>query len=178
MGPSSVINTDPARSSFSPCTPIKKGAMRGSRLHPWSPYSLGPKGSSQLLTYSFINTHKDTHTQNYRQALYTNTNLIVNIHMQNRGIFCILCTHTHSHITTEESMTFLCAHWSFMWFYDDILIKAISHRVGTVIKNIPTPSGVVTSLLQYTKKERKMRRSRRRMDELLQSARSLQWVKL
>lgn len=33
-------------------------------------------------------------------------------------------------------MPFLCAHWSFMWVYDDILIKVISHSVGTVIKNI------------------------------------------
>ena len=40
-----------------------------------------------------------------------------------------------------------------MWLYDDILIKAISHSVGTVIKNIPAPSGVITPLLQCTKKE-------------------------
>lgn len=38
---------------------------------------------------------------------------------------------------------FLCAHWSFMWFYDDILIKAMRHGAGMVIKNIPTPRGVV-----------------------------------
>lgn len=44
-------------------------------------------------------------------------------------------------------MSFLCAHWSFMWFYDDILIKAISHSVGTVIKNIPTHRGFITALL-------------------------------
>lgn len=36
--------------------------------------------------------------------------------------------------TREENMTILCVHWSFMWFYDDILIKAISHSVGNVIK--------------------------------------------
>lgn len=35
-----------------------------------------------------------------------------------------------------------------MWFYDDILIKAISHGVGTVIKNIPTHRGFITALLQ------------------------------
>ncbi len=61
-------------------------------------------------------------------------------------------------------MTFLCAHWSFMWFYDDILIKAISHSVGTVIKNIPTPSGVITALLQHTKKGR--RKQGRKKDKM------------
>lgn len=40
-------------------------------------------------------------------------------------------------------MTFLCAHWSFMWFYDDILNKAIRHIAGTSIKNIPIPRGVI-----------------------------------
>lgn len=30
-----------------------------------------------------------------------------------------------------------------MWFYDDILIRALRHAAGTVIKNIPTPRGVV-----------------------------------
>lgn len=43
-----------------------------------------------------------------------------------------------------------------MWFYDDILIKAISHSVGTVIKNIPIPTGVITALLQHTRKGRRM----------------------
>ena len=54
-----------------------------------------------------------------------------------------------------ESMTFLWPHWSFMWFYDDILIKAISHSVGTVIKNTPTLGGVVIALLQQMEEGRK-----------------------
>lgn len=42
-----------------------------------------------------------------------------------------------------------------MWFYDDILIKAISHSVGTVIKNTPTLGGVVIALLQQMEEGRK-----------------------
>lgn len=41
-----------------------------------------------------------------------------------------------------------------MWFYDDILIKAISHDVGTVIKNIPTHRGFITALLRQTEDAR------------------------
>lgn len=40
-----------------------------------------------------------------------------------------------------------------MQLYDDILIKAISHNAGTVIRHKPTPSGVITTLLQHAKKE-------------------------
>jgi len=77
-------------------------------------------------------------------------------------------------------MTFLCSHWSFMWLYDDILIKAISHRVGTVIKNIPTPSGVITSLLQHTKKGRgkEVQTRGRRIEARVKRARLFQEAEL
>lgn len=39
-----------------------------------------------------------------------------------------------------------------MGFYDDILIKAISHNVGIVIRPIPTPNGVITARLQHSQK--------------------------
>lgn len=49
-----------------------------------------------------------------------------------------------------------------MWRYDDILIKVISHSVGTVIKNITTPSGLITPPLQYTKKGTGKKRQKER----------------
>lgn len=56
-------------------------------------------------------------------------------------------------------MTILCVHWSFMWFYDDILIQAISHSVGNVIKLYLHPGE--RALLFFDKREDAERNVRR-----------------
>lgn len=61
----------------------------------------------------------------------------------------------HTLQCTSVKSVFLCADWSFMSLYDDILIKVISHNVGTVIRHKPTPSGVITALVQHTKKRKR-----------------------
>lgn len=93
-----------------------------------------------------------------------NKNLIVNVHLEywlikwhivSPTLTCALLQGSIEKASGEKSRSFLCAHWSFMWFYDDILIKAICHGVGTVIKNIPTHRGFITALFQQMEDARK-----------------------
>lgn len=68
--------------------------------------------------------------------LNVNTHKRKILHIKFRLSCFLPLAHTPTVLKSQESMPFLCAHLSFMWFYDDILIKVISLGVGTVIKNI------------------------------------------
>lgn len=53
--------------------------------------------------------------------------------------------------THVESVVFM----SCVSLYDDILIKVISHNVGTVIRHKSRPSGVIAALVQHPKKRKR-----------------------
>lgn len=58
----------------------------------------------------------------------------------------------HSKLFKSKNDYFLIYSLVLQGFYDDILIKAISHNVGIVIRPIPTPNGVITARLQHSQK--------------------------
>lgn len=100
---------------------------------------------------------------------HQNKNLIVNVHLEYWFI--------KWHIVSPTSTCTLLP-LSFMWFYDDILIKMISHGVGRVIKNIPTHTGFITALLRQMEDTRTEDKRRMNAGYKFKCAALFRWPKL
>lgn len=117
--------------------------------HPWRLCSLGPKAFHK---FSFLNTH--TIRACYIKINTYNVTTHTHIHTCLNGwtwctlspCFLLCLTHTHTSVKEKKVWLFYVLTGRSCGFYDDILIKVITHNAGTVIRFIVTPSGVITTL--------------------------------